>query len=203
MARACRERFNTDYALAVGAFSSGDPTAARGEPRGEPRGGEERGGQRSRRRGRRGGRRGRERRAGEPRGGSEQPDVGFTPEGVDEAAPRKAPAAVRNGAGAPHNEGRPARRERARAPAPAHASEDVYDAAGAEVMAEPVAKAPAAEPEAAAPKRPRHRAGASEPRIERIVVGGEAGTDSTGDVATEGSAAPARKGWWQRRLSGE
>jgi ribonuclease E len=173
------------------------------EARGEPRGGEERGGQRSRRRGRRGGRRGRERRAGDPRGGSEQPDVGFTSEGADEAAPRKAPAAVRNGAGAPHNEGRPGRRERARAPAPAHASEDVYDAAGAEVMAEPVAKAPAAEPEAAAPKRPRHRAGASEPRIERIVVGGEAGKDSTGDVATEGSAAPARKGWWQRRLSGE
>jgi ribonuclease E len=54
-----------------------------------------------------------------------------------------------------------------------------------------------------APKRGRQRAGASEPRIERIVVSEAGEANAAAEVATEESSAPARKGWWQRRLSGD
>lgn len=49
--------------------------------------------------------------------------------------------------------------------------------------------------------RRRHEVGSSEPRIERVVVspGAEGGSSSTSDPQT----APQRKGWWQRKFSGE
>ncbi len=169
------------------------------------RGAEERGGQRSRRRGRRGGRRGRERKTagGEaPRGMSDQPEVGtFAPEGSHDSEPRFAAEPASNGAG-PSNGDAGDRSDWA--PAPAYAEETAYAGAHTEAMAEPKEPpAPSAKAEAPAPKRSRPRAGASEPRIERIVVD-EAGAASPGaDVAPEESTAPARKGWWQRRLGGE
>jgi ribonuclease E len=72
-------------------------------------------------------------------------------------------------------------------------------------MPEPVSlDTPATSDSKAPPRRSRQRTTASEPRIERIVVGGEAGETATdGEVATEDPTAPARKGWWQRRLGGE
>ncbi|HEX9881254.1 MAG TPA: ribonuclease E/G [Hyphomicrobium sp.] len=184
--------------------------AAREESRA---GGEERAGQRSRRRGRRGGRRGRERRAGGPEGTSgagEQPEIGtFAPEGSPETEASFSPEPTQETAREPsppseRNE-RPARRTRAPAPAPtpAYAGEDAYAGNNAEVLAEPAAPAPAAEAEAVAPKRARHRAGASEPRIERIVVSETGQGAPAADAAPEEGAAPARKGWWQRRLGGE
>jgi hypothetical protein len=61
----------------------------------------------------------------------------------------------------------------------------------------------AATGEAGADKRQRHRAaGSSEPRLERIVVGKANDEPGSGEAPAE-SARPARKGWWQRRLSGE
>lgn len=48
--------------------------------------------------------------------------------------------------------------------------------------------------------RRRHEVGSSEPRIERVVV--RPGEESDASVA-EVQAAPQRKGWWQRKLSGE
>jgi ribonuclease E len=60
----------------------------------------------------------------------------------------------------------------------------------------PVATVRAAEP--AAP--PRRRTSSSEPRLERIVVGQQLEV-STEDASA--STAPARKGWWQRKLGGE
>ena len=47
---------------------------------------------------------------------------------------------------------------------------------------------------------PRRRTGSSEPRLERIVVGQQVEV-STEDASA--SSAPARKGWWQRKLGGE
>jgi ribonuclease E len=164
---------------------------ARDRPRGK---GEERAGQRSRRRGRRGGRRGRERRSAETqRGAGEQPDGGeFAPEGAAEFEPAHASdtggAASRSGRQEPK-------------PEPTYAREELY-AAATEVLAEPLARTETAASEDAAPKRARHRAGASEPRIERIVVG-EASKEGGPAAAPEDSAAPARRGWWQRRLGGE
>ena len=52
----------------------------------------------------------------------------------------------------------------------------------------------------AAPARPRHETGSSEPRIERVVVKpGEIENGGAGDAP----AVPQRKGWWQRKFSGE
>jgi len=175
---------------------------------------EERNGQRSRRRGRRGGRRGRERRAGAgseaPRGTGEQPDAaGFAPDG---AADAEAPLAAEPATGRSRNADRPdrpdradranrtGRREREPAPEPAYAGEDSYGKAPTEVMVDSVEPAAASAPEPAAPKRARHKAGASEPRLERIVVGEES---AAAHAQPDESAQPARKGWWQRRLSGE
>ena len=49
------------------------------------------------------------------------------------------------------------------------------------------------------PSRPRHETGSSEPRIERVVV--KPGEIENG--STDAPAAPQRKGWWQRKFSGE
>jgi ribonuclease E len=67
-------------------------------------------------------------------------------------------------------------------------------------MVDSVEPAAASAPEPAAPKRARHKAGASEPRLERIVVGEES---AAAHAQPDESTQPARKGWWQRRLSGE
>ena len=61
----------------------------------------------------------------------------------------------------------------------------------------------AAAPEESVPVtrlRRRHEVGSSEPRIERVVV--RPGDESDTTVA-EVQAVPQRKGWWQRKLSGE
>jgi len=61
----------------------------------------------------------------------------------------------------------------------------------------------AAAPEESVPVtrlRRRHEVGSSEPRIERVVV--RPGEESDTTVA-EVQAVPQRKGWWQRKLSGE
>ncbi len=64
--------------------------------------------------------------------------------------------------------------------------------------------AAATTPPAAAPTKPatattkRHELGSSEPRIERVVVTPDQASDADGD-----SAAPQRKGWWQRRFGAE
>lgn len=49
-----------------------------------------------------------------------------------------------------------------------------------------------------APTR-RHEIGSSEPRIERVVVA----PDQAGEGAGDASAAPQRKGWWQRRFGSD
>ena len=174
-----------------------------GEARGEEAGAErtrERGG-RSRRRGRRGGRRGRERngeRGGEARHqnaageqghlGSDQPafySEGERRAGESTSGHHEAIADFPN-LPADGNEELPAR-EVHRAPEAAPPRKDVA-AAAAERETEP----------AAAPVR--RRTGSSEPRLERIVVGQQL------EVTTEdasASGAPARKGWWQRKLGGE
>ncbi len=171
--------------------------------------GEEHTGQRGRRRGRRGGRRGRERRAAAQAavpGSGEQPDVGaFASEGTDSEgpyAPQPAHEPAHAGdkadaAGAPE-QSEPTRE-------PALAGEKAYAANNAEAAADTAAtmQAPDRKDEEVVPKRARRRAGSSEPRIERIVVGEAGEASSAADVAAEESGAPARKGWWQRRLGGE
>ena len=171
------------------------------DARGEEEGGErtrERGG-RSRRRGRRGGRRGRERngeRGGEARaqnGGSEQPPLGdgqpaFYSEGERRGGEttsghREAIADFPN-LPADGNEELPAR--------------EVHRAQEAPQTRKEIPVAAVREAEPAAP--PRRRTGSSEPRLERIVVGQPLEV-STEDASA--SNAPARKGWWQRKLGGE
>jgi ribonuclease E len=82
-------------------------------------------------------------------------------------------------------------------------SEEPFSPAHTETLAGRVEPAAEGEPEAAAGRRARQRAGASEPRLERIVVGGAEDGDTARAAAPEAAAAPTRKGWWQRRLSGE
>ena len=158
----------------------------------------ERGG-RSRRRGRRGGRRGRERngeRGGEARaqnGSSEQPESGdhqpaFYSEGEGRGGEstsghREAIADFPN-LPSDGNEELPARE--------VHRSQEVT---------KPRKDVPAAAVQEAEPAAPtRRRTGSSEPRLERIVVGQQLEV-STEDASA--SNAPARKGWWQRKLGGE
>jgi ribonuclease E len=167
-----------------------------------------------RRRGRRGGRRGRERgRDSAPEsaeaGDAEQPEV--DDEGSDEgleAADRKEPD-DQNGTN-----------DRAAPPAPSRRPRRVWDvppaANGADDAATeppPIAKSSEPEPQPAAevappastaasvaPARRRHEIGSSEPRIERVVVGpGE----QAGEAESAAGSAPQRKGWWQRKFSGE
>ncbi|NOT71138.1 MAG: Rne/Rng family ribonuclease [Hyphomicrobium sp.] len=49
------------------------------------------------------------------------------------------------------------------------------------------------------PARPRHEAGSSEPRIERVVVR----PDQSENPGDDAPAQPQRKGWWQRRFGNE
>ena len=172
-----------------------------GEARGEEgEGGErtrERGG-RSRRRGRRGGRRGRERSGerGEARaqnGGSEQPPLG-------DDLPAFYSEGERRG-----SEGTSGHRE-AIADFPNLPSDGNQELPAREVhradeASRPRTDVPAAAVREAEPAAPaRRRTGSSEPRLERIVVGQQVEV-STEDASA--SSAPARKGWWQRKLGGE
>ena len=71
-----------------------------------------------------------------------------------------------------------------------------------EVVSKPRKEVPAAAVREAEPAAPpaRRRTGSSEPRLERIVVG-QPLEESTEEASA--SSAPARKGWWQRKLGGE
>ena len=187
-----------------------EPAAVSGEGSHEGEGaqprGEERGGGRSRRRGRRGGRRGRDRqsRTGEGNGrdgarehagqpyaaaGGEQPFEGETP--VERSARPERSQERSQDRSEERSQGRS--RERPQPAPEAEVSKPQPRQAASEA---PTGEAP---PE----KRPRHRGGSSEPKLERVVVG-QAKTDEGGSgQAPAESSAPARKGWWQRRLSGE
>ena len=67
----------------------------------------------------------------------------------------------------------------------------------------PVAAAAAEDAAPAARRGGRSRAGTSEPKLERIVVGEEAEVSAEAPAEEATTSAPARKGWWQRRLGGE
>jgi ribonuclease E len=186
---------------------TGEPLEAAAEPRQQqPSASGE--GRRGRRRGRRGGRRGRDREARSgaegPQGLGEQPDVRPAEpyEYDDEGAPFHAESA----APAPAIEPEPQAFETpetrpARATPPAEPAAAPSDQAAARGETKAVA-ADAPEPsevKAATPRRSRVREGASEPRLERIVVGQ---SDAPTGEPEEDTSAPARRGWWQRRLGG-
>lgn len=189
--------------------AEGGESAERFEETRQAAGGEERRGQRNRRRGRRGGRRGRERQAKAAAESEQVPGLEEQP-GIEAAEHEHAPEAE-----APV----------AAEPAPTSgASRSADRAAWLEHDAEPERKRerrgkaaqaptppdalvtpaePRAESEPEAPKRTRQRTAPSEPRLERIVVGKDDAEGGEPALAKEESAPPARKGWWQRRLSGE
>lgn len=163
-----------------------------------------------RRRGRRGGRRGRGRDQGSDSAAAsdgEQPDVD------DEEADEAIEASDRNEPDETGSDDRatpPARRPRRvwDVPSAANGADDVVPETPP--IAEPsqsspqqpiaVEAAPEPEPAPAAPTRRRHEIGSSEPRIERVVVGrGE----QAGEAEPAAASVPQRKGWWQRKLSGE
>ena len=186
-----------DHGRGERAEASGE--GAREAEGGQPPRGEERGG-RSRRRGRRGGRRGRDR---QPRnGGANGRDGARGHDGQPYARgsgeqPFEGEAPVERGASQPEAHAQRERvQERARERPPAAEAQPSPPPAR---QAEP---SEAASGEAGADKRPRHRGGSSEPRLERIVVGQGKDEPRSGEAPAEG-AQPARKGWWQRRLSGE
>jgi ribonuclease E len=183
--------------------------AESGEEGGEERT-RERGG-RSRRRGRRGGRRGRERNGNGERGGEAHAgNGGSEPRADGDAQPAYFSAGEHSQGEPPRVEaGRP-RRQRTSEPTfaethagsngEAHPAKEVHRAREEAHPAKEAPSAPAVE--AKPPPAPRRRSGSSEPRLERIVVGPQDG----GEAATEDAAAtgaPARKGWWQRKLGGE
>jgi ribonuclease E len=154
---------------------------------------------RSRRRGRRGGRRGRDRHAGP--GGEAPLDGAAEPRGAAPAGDDQASYYANPGAEQPVVDSDKTRRQRN--PEPTFAPAEAVGS-GARPETESARSTPpvAAEPETAAPaKRSRSRTSSTEPRLERIVVGEE----SVREVASAGESAssPTRKGWWQRRLSGE
>jgi ribonuclease E len=179
-----------------------------------------------RRRGRRGGRRGRERQArtadeaGAPQGLGEQPDVEASEQGAkgdaeantEAGANHNAPPAAEPVAAAPASRPEPEEAPTAEPadvqPPPAVVAEPTPDVAQPEAAAappdaeaEPVAEA-AKEPTPKAetpPKRSRSRTTPSEPKLERIVVGKE---EAAAPEPEEDTSAPARRGWWQRRLGG-
>ena len=173
--------------------------AAEGE---QPPRGEERSGQRGRRRGRRGGRRGRDR---QPRNGG-----GNGRDGVRE---HDGETYARSGGDQPLESEVPAERSasqpeaHARAERPQERSPECPRPAPEAEPSRPTSRhvepSEAATGEAAADKRTRHRGGSSEPRLERIVVGQAKNDDAGTAAAPAESSAPARKGWWQRRLGGE
>jgi hypothetical protein len=99
-------------------------------------------------------------------------------------------------------EGSPARAPRR--PEPAFAGEEPYAAAAASVTkvvegAEEIEE----QGEGGVPKRARRRTATSEPRLERIVVRGQAEAEAATVVVPDDSGQPARKGWWQRKLGSE
>jgi ribonuclease E len=158
----------------------------------------ERGG-RSRRRGRRGGRRGRERngeRGGEARaqnGSSEQPASG------DHQPAFYSEDEVRGGESTSGH--REAIADFPNLPADGNEELPAREVHRAEEVTKPRKDVPAAAVQEAEPAAPtRRRTGSSEPRLERIVVGQQLEV-STEDASA--SNAPARKGWWQRKLGGE
>ncbi len=181
--------------------------------RAEGSAGDDRGGRR-RRRGRRGGRRGRgrEREPAERSGENGYPSRPHVTEVfVDDFA---GPVDASEGGASPEN-GYPSRPhvtevfvddfagpapvdERGDVPAPVIAVEPP----AAEAAPAATAPEPAGTPEpGAAASDTRRRQGepvASEPRLERVVV-----TPDEAGRATDTAERPARKGWWQRRLSGE
>jgi len=162
---------------------------------------------RSRRRGRRGGRRGRERgeRGGEQHahnGTGEQPYIDdelpsyevHEGAGGDEAAGHAEAVADFPNLPADGNDELPAkevRRSPVKETARTVAVESPQEEASNEAAVEAVEPPPA----------PRRRTESSEPRLERIVVSHTNGVESAVDEAAE-STAPARKGWWQRKLGG-
>ena len=188
--------------------AEGGEREARGPRSEEGEGGDrtrERGG-RSRRRGRRGGRRGRDRNGergsethagnggSEPHVGDDQPsyfsaDEGDGEPGVEANRPRRQrtaePAFAETHAG---NNGE------------VHPAKEVHQARDDVHPAKEAPSGPAVE--AKTPPAPRRRSGSSEPRLERIVVGPQDGGEAAREDATA-SGAPARKGWWQRKLGGE
>jgi ribonuclease E len=185
-----------------------------------------------RRRGRRGGRRGRERGresddvsadaadGNADEGETQEADDGEMPDNADIAIVAAEPSAPprRSGRGSQargnskDQSGASASAETANrrprrvwdVPSAANAADDVAPSAPASAietsgaLTTVIAEPPAAP---AAPSRRRHEADSSEPRIERVVVGpGEANGDVDNSAAT---AAPQRKGWWQRKFGGE
>ena len=161
--------------------------AANGEPRREGEE-EQRTSQRGRRRGRRGGRRTRAARTATedlpPSATAEQPEIDAS---VSEAAPGE------------HRfvDTQPAEAENELQPEAAAHSTDAPDTT--ETTSEPSQQS-----KSKPARRTRQRADASEPRLERVVVAPpEANGDATSDTQNEETPAPARKGWWQRRLGGE
>jgi ribonuclease E len=148
---------------------------------------------RRRRRGRRGGRRGRERTGDRPA------EVGAGGYETGDWIASSAPAAAEE-VGAQEASRAPSRKEdEPRAAAPAESSapgvREPSAAAGVSVMDKGAAQ------QAAPRSRARTAAmsASSEPKVERVVVspeGGEAGPEVE-------RPAPARRGWWQKRLGGE
>jgi ribonuclease E len=158
-------------------------------------------GVRRRRRGRRGGRRGRDRnRSGESFGQGQEDANGNGGAGSFAGGNGRDPLEPMSESGSrPEPEGR--HEPVAEAPSsnePVPSRETVSAAAASEHSS-------AAAPDADAPRaraRPRRAATSSEPKIERVVVKPD---QPEPIVASEqvGAAEPARRGWWQRRLSGE
>ncbi|MEE8099492.1 MAG: hypothetical protein V3T13_06120, partial [Hyphomicrobium sp.] len=91
----------------------------------------------------------------------------------------------------------PAAAENAVQPEPAAHSADAPDTT--ETRSEPSQQS-----ESKPARRTRQHAQASEPRLEPVgVAPPEANGDATSDTQNNEAPPPARKGWWQRRLSGE
>jgi ribonuclease E len=160
--------------------------AANGEPRREDE--EQRTSQRGRRRGRRGGRRTRQARAAAeespPSATAEQPEINAS---VSEAAPGE------------HrfDDTQPAAAENQVQPETTAHSTDAPDTT--ETRSEPSQQS-----ESKPARRTRQHAQDSEPRLEPVAVTPpEANGDATSDTQNKEAPPPARKGWWQRRLSGE
>jgi ribonuclease E len=183
---------------------------------------------RRRRRGRRGGRRGRETGGregnGAPRehsarddGTDADPDAGVeNSQGVED---KPGAAATVSGYVPQHSMARDSSPPRSNGQTPRQQErsrpERIWDVPVSQPVAQPVAEtarpqAPAAVithdskpvPIAAAdaqPVRRRHEADSSEPRIERVVVR----PDEAVTANDEAAAQPQRKGWWQRKFSGE
>jgi ribonuclease E len=168
----------------------------------------ERGG-RSRRRGRRGGRRGRDRNGnGERSTETHAGNGGSEPRASGDEQPAYFSAAANSPGEQPERQGQ--RRQRTAEPSFAethtgsngevHPAKEVHRG---EEDTRPAKELPGTSAgETNPPPAPRRRSGSSsEPRLERIVVG----PPDAGEAVTEDAApgAPARKGWWQRKLGGE